>query len=242
MIAPLPICPTRLVFWLILLDKRGSRRTSALLSPTDRTILAVYTTVTDEDLAGFLAAYDIGTPLSMKGIAEGVENSNFLLHVETGTYILTLVRKARGRGRPPLLHQSHGASGSTPGSIVRSRSRRERAPHSGGSPDARRPWSPSWKGSPCDGRRRRIARRPVRPWPICMGYGADFGMARPNALALDSWAPLFDRARSGAETVAQGLTAFIDSELLVSSGQLAARSTLRDHPCGSLPRQCPLPG
>ena len=55
--------------------------------------MAVYTEVSDEELTGFLAAYDIGRPLSMKGIAEGVENSNFLLHAEAGSFILTLYER-----------------------------------------------------------------------------------------------------------------------------------------------------
>ena len=38
--------------------------------------MAVYTEVTDEELAAFVGAYDIGAVLSLKGIAEGVENSN----------------------------------------------------------------------------------------------------------------------------------------------------------------------
>ena len=42
--------------------------------------MAVYTDVTAEDLARFLSGYDIGELLSYKGIAEGVENSNFLVH------------------------------------------------------------------------------------------------------------------------------------------------------------------
>jgi homoserine kinase type II len=42
--------------------------------------VAVYTEVTDEELTAFLATYDIGTVLSYKGIAEGVENTNYFLH------------------------------------------------------------------------------------------------------------------------------------------------------------------
>ena len=44
--------------------------------------MAVYTDVTDEELQQFLAEYRIGSLLSYKGIAEGVENSNFLLHTD----------------------------------------------------------------------------------------------------------------------------------------------------------------
>ena len=55
--------------------------------------MAVYTQVGDDDLSAFLKDYALGAPLSLKGIAEGVENSNFLLATETGTYILTLYEK-----------------------------------------------------------------------------------------------------------------------------------------------------
>ena len=55
--------------------------------------MAVYTQVSDEALAAFLAEYDLGTPLSFKGIAEGVENSNYYLETSTGRYILTLFEK-----------------------------------------------------------------------------------------------------------------------------------------------------
>ncbi|MGI9364260.1 MAG: homoserine kinase [Rhizobiaceae bacterium] len=55
--------------------------------------MAVYTEVSDEALAGFLANYDLGAVLSFKGIAGGVENTNYLLRTESGTYILTLYEK-----------------------------------------------------------------------------------------------------------------------------------------------------
>ncbi len=55
--------------------------------------MAVYTEVAEEELAAFVARYDIGSVLAVKGIAEGVENSNFLLHTERGFYILTLYEK-----------------------------------------------------------------------------------------------------------------------------------------------------
>ncbi len=55
--------------------------------------MAVYTQVSDEALAAFLAEYDLGTPLAIKGTAEGVENSNYYLETTTGRYILTLFEK-----------------------------------------------------------------------------------------------------------------------------------------------------
>ena len=55
--------------------------------------MAVYTNFTDDQLKKFLAEYDVGEVLSCKGIAEGVENSNFFLHTEKANYILTIYEK-----------------------------------------------------------------------------------------------------------------------------------------------------
>ena len=55
--------------------------------------MAVYTDVSDDALAAFLAAYDIGEARAFKGIAEGVENSNFFLETTGGKFILTLFEK-----------------------------------------------------------------------------------------------------------------------------------------------------
>jgi homoserine kinase type II len=55
--------------------------------------MAVYTQVTDEELARFLADYDIGQVVSFAGIAEGVENSNFHVRTTVGSYILTIYEK-----------------------------------------------------------------------------------------------------------------------------------------------------
>ena len=55
--------------------------------------MAVYTEVPDDELADFIASYDVGELLSYKGIAEGVENTNYLLHAEKGQFILTIYEK-----------------------------------------------------------------------------------------------------------------------------------------------------
>jgi len=55
--------------------------------------MAVYTEISFEDLESFLAGYEVGAPLTFKGIAEGVENSNYFLQTEKGSFILTLYEK-----------------------------------------------------------------------------------------------------------------------------------------------------
>ncbi|MBU6165816.1 MAG: homoserine kinase [Alphaproteobacteria bacterium] len=63
--------------------------------------MAVYTPVSADELAVFLAGYDIGAAISFKGIAEGVENSNYLLETTAGRYILTLYEKRVAAGDLP---------------------------------------------------------------------------------------------------------------------------------------------
>ncbi|WP_317992957.1 homoserine kinase [Bartonella gliris] len=55
--------------------------------------MAVYTDIHQNDLEAFLARYSIGLLLSYQGIAEGIENSNFMLHTTKGKFILTLYEK-----------------------------------------------------------------------------------------------------------------------------------------------------
>jgi homoserine kinase type II len=66
--------------------------------------MAVYTDISDAELEAFLALYDIGAPISFKGIAEGVENSNFLLETERGRFFLTIYeRRVRREDLPFFL-------------------------------------------------------------------------------------------------------------------------------------------
>lgn len=55
--------------------------------------MAVYTNVSDEELAQYLTEYDLGEAVAFKGIAEGVENSNYYLETTGGRFILTLFEK-----------------------------------------------------------------------------------------------------------------------------------------------------
>src|ERR1700761_7834568 len=55
--------------------------------------MAVYTEVSDDALTAYLADYDIGSLVAFRGIAEGVENSNYSLRTTSGDYILTLYEK-----------------------------------------------------------------------------------------------------------------------------------------------------
>jgi homoserine kinase type II len=188
--------------------------------------MAVYTDVSDEELQQFLACYNIGTLLSYKGIAEGVENSNFLLHTTEGFFILTLYEKRVAAGDLPFflnLIEHLAARGLTCPQPVRNR---------GGEALSRLVNRPAAIFTFLDGmwiRRPNVAH--------CGGVGdalaklhlagADFAMTRRNGLSLEGWRSLFEAAGVRADTVQKGLGQAIESEL-----ELLERDWPRDLPQG----------
>ncbi len=64
--------------------------------------MAVFTEVDARDLEDFWGQYDLGEVESLKGIAEGVENSNFFVETASARYILTLFEKRVAEKDLPL--------------------------------------------------------------------------------------------------------------------------------------------
>jgi homoserine kinase type II len=166
--------------------------------------VAVYTEVSDEELSAFLDTYEIGTVLSYKGIAEGVENTNYFLHTTKGSYILTLYEKrVREADLPFFLGlMGHLAQKGLNCPLP--------VPNRDGRALGRVAGRPAVIITFLEG----IAvRRPTARHCEALGgalarlhlAGRDFAMARPNALSLDAWAPLFAQAEAQADRVAAGL-------------------------------------
>jgi len=174
--------------------------------------MAVYTEVGDEALAAFLAEYDLGRIVAFRGIAEGVENSNYSLRTTTGDYILTLYEKrvdpadlpwflglmehlaTRGITCPRPVHGRDGAA-------LRVLAGRHAAITT---------FLPGvWP--------RRVRQEHCAPVGAALAAlhlaGRDYAPTRRNALGPDGWRPLFDRARSRADEVAPGLAAELDAAL-----------------------------
>ena len=174
--------------------------------------MAVYTDVGDGELAEFLSEYPVGPLHYFTGIAEGVENSNFLVRTEGGTYILTLYEKRVNPDDLPfflgLMHhlQARGVPCPTP-----------LAGHDG---EALRQLNgrPAALVSFIDGMwPRRIM--PVHCAELGRALaglhlaGADFPMRRPNDLSLSGWRSLADATADGADSVKPGLAGLIAREL-----------------------------
>jgi homoserine kinase type II len=174
--------------------------------------MAVYTDVAAEELAEFLSGYDIGELLSYKGIAEGVENSNFLLHTRTGTFILTLYEKRVARSDLPffLNLMTHLASRGIICPQPLKNKNGEALGTLAGRPAAiinflEGIWPRKPNAAHCAGVGQALARMHLA--------GRDFPMSRPNALSVSGWRPLFDSAAPRADELQHGLRAFLGAEL-----------------------------
>ena len=174
--------------------------------------MAVYTEVNDEELASFLARFDLGTVHSLKGIAEGVENSNYLLDMERGRFILTLYEKrVRAEELPFFLHlMQHLAT--------RGLNCPQPVPDREGVILGQLAGRPAAMVTFLDGL---SIRRPNVGHCAELGEalarlhqaGADFPMQRVNALSIQGWAPLFHQASARADEVQPELCALIADEL-----------------------------
>jgi homoserine kinase type II len=174
--------------------------------------MAVYTDVDDEELIGFLRAYDLGALLSCKGIAEGVENSNFYLHVSAGSFILTLYEKRVAEADLPFflsLMEHLSARGVTCPQPVRDRA---------GAALGRLAGRPAVIVTFLDGY---SIHHPEAVHCAQLGAalarlhlaGADFSMRRPNSLSVAAWRPLYAPCAARAGEVAPDLGDIVEAEL-----------------------------
>ena len=174
--------------------------------------MAVYTEITDAELRAHLAEYDIGELVSVIGIAEGIENSNYLLITDRGRYILTLYEKRVRRADLPFFlslmqHLSaRGIACPTPiadrdGALLRELAARPAAIVSfldGVWP--RRAWPEH-----CQAVGRALAALHIA--------GQDFAASRANDLSVTGFRALFERSRGRADEVAPGLAGELDGEI-----------------------------
>src|SRR5512134_641741 len=62
--------------------------------------MSVYTPVTPEELGLWLARYRVGALRSLSGIAEGIENTNYLVETDAGRFVLTLFERLPATALP----------------------------------------------------------------------------------------------------------------------------------------------
>lgn len=174
--------------------------------------MAVYTEVSDEQISAYLAQYDIGELHALKGIAGGVENSNYLLTTDGGSFILTLYEKRVDPADLPFFlglmeHLSQkGINCPLPIRMKNGEALGELA----GRPAAIISYLDGFE-----------VRRPQPEHCRQVGEalaqmhlaGEGFDLTRRNGLTLEDWRPLFERSQIRADEVQDGLAALIGAEL-----------------------------
>ncbi len=173
--------------------------------------MAVYTDITEIELGTFLRGYDIGELLSYKGIAEGTENSNFILHTGGGSFILTLYEKRVERSDLPFFLglMEHLANRGVSCPLPVRRRDGEMIGELAGRPAAiitflEGMWPRRPTAAHCRALGEALARLHVA--------GADFGLTRPNALSLPGWRTLWEGCRARADEVEVGLGAEVGAD------------------------------
>jgi len=174
--------------------------------------MAVYTEVSDDELARFIAGYGLGSLLSFKGIAEGVENTNYLVHTTGGTFILTLYERRVEVSDLPFflgLMEHLSSRGVTCPLPVRDRSGNVLGEIAG-----RRAalitflegvWPKRPKAEHCLELGKALAQMHLA--------GEGFALRRANALGLSGWRPLFDKFKGRTDEICSGVGDLIANEL-----------------------------
>lgn len=199
------------VVWLLWCGFIGGD-TSVPASDVTREAMAVYTDITDEQVNAFVADYEIGNVIACKGIAEGIENSNFLLVTDRDTFILTLYEKRVRTDDLPffIALMEHLAQRGIPcptpvrardGDALRTLAERKAAIVTF--------LRGMWPRRPTADNCRRVGEAMARLHLA----GADFAMHRANDLSVGGWRPLYELSTSPGGAVDPRLAADIEAEL-----------------------------
>lgn len=174
--------------------------------------MAVYTEVPDEELEAFLEPYGLGRLLSCKGIAEGVENSNFMLHTDKGIFFLTLYEKRVAKKDLPFflgLMNHLSAKGIACPVPLRNR-RGEMLSELAGRPAALITFLEGVSVRRPQPRHCAALGRALAEFHLA---GRGFELTRENALSVSGWRPLLEASGARADEVAKGLTRELETEL-----------------------------
>jgi homoserine kinase type II len=166
--------------------------------------MAVYTQVSAEALSAFLARFDAGELVSAKGIAEGVENSNYLVDTSKSRFILTLYEKRVAADDLPyfmaLLDHLAEKGLPVPPAV----------------PDRDGALIHELEGRPACLIQFLSGISVSHPTPVqarsaaeAMGRmhkaAADFALDRSNSMGVEAWQPLFERCGRDLDTIQPGL-------------------------------------
>ncbi|NTS63687.1 homoserine kinase [Sphingomonas sp. HHU CXW] len=174
--------------------------------------MAVYTHVSAEALSRFLARYDVGELVSAKGIAEGVENSNYLVDTTVGRYILTLYERRVAAGDLPFFMAllDHLAAKGLPVPPAIADREGQAIQQLEGRPACLIRFLPGVSLSHPTPAQALAAGEALAQMHRAVG---DFALSRPNTMGVDTWRPLFERCGRSLDAIAPGLHDALDRAL-----------------------------
>lgn len=175
--------------------------------------MAVYTQVSSEEMADLLARYQVGELVSAKGIAEGVENTNFLIDTTNGRFILTLYEKRVNSDDLPffLALLDHLADRKLPVPRAIKDSEGRQIQRVAGRPACLIEFLPGVSVTHPSPAQARATGEALGAMHLAL---ADFGLERPNSLGPAGWTELAARCGDDLDGIQPGLTDRIKAELL----------------------------
>ncbi|EJF90539.1 homoserine kinase [Bartonella tamiae] len=174
--------------------------------------MAVYTDIGEDELETFLSFYSIGKLMSYRGIAEGVENSNFMLHTDQGNFILTLYEKRVCEDDLPfflgLMQHLSFKNVQCPQPVLRND--RRLVGQLAGRPAAIITFLEGmWMRNPNVQHCREVGKG-------LAGFhcaGQDFALSRKNNLSVSAWRSLWEKSRQEAQSLSPFIVNKIDHEV-----------------------------
>ena len=188
--------------------------------------MAVYTTLTADDIRRHLSLYDIGDLVAHHGISEGVENTNYKIDTTTGTFILTLFEKRVDKQALPFylnFMQALGDAGIPTAAVITTKSGDTTAQLAGKTALVTRFLQGSWQRHPSLDHARAIGVMLGRMHMV----GRAMKQERANAMSLPAWQSLISACGDRANEVNAGLA----HELHDALGTVAKLKT-KDLPAG----------
>jgi homoserine kinase type II len=172
----------------------------------------VYTDITEAELATLLAEYDLGEPRALKGVAEGIENSNFRLDTDAGRYFLTIFERRVREGDLPFFLElmRHLTARGFPCPTPQPDRRGRLLARVRGKPAAIVSFLKGASARRPNARHCRAAGEGLARLHLC---GEGFPMRRTNDLGQPAWAAQFSPLRAAAERLKPGLAAEVDEDL-----------------------------
>lgn len=174
--------------------------------------MAVYTQVPSEELETLIARYDAGRLVSAKGIAEGVENSNYMVDTTTGRFILTLYEKRVDAGDLPFFLSllDHLADSGNPVPRALKDRNGQQVQQVAGRPACLIEFLPGVSVTRPTPAQAHAAGAALGRMHIAL---RSFTGTRPNSLDLPAWHALADRCGDQLDAIAPGLGARVAEEL-----------------------------